>query len=397
MNRETAQHRRIRSIDVFRGLTILLMIFVNDVAGVRNIPAWLKHAPEGAPGMTAVDIVFPAFLFIVGLAIPFALARRRKKYPGRSLWPHVFLRTGSLLLIGLLMLNGPAVTSMHKAWWNVLMYAAVILFWTGYPGGENRKPFHSVLKWSGLALLLFLLIVYRRGSGDDLTWIKTGWWGILGEIGFAYFLSAAAFLLLEKRPHLLLTVPAFCVLLYIADRSGQLDFLGGIRDIFYIGSHFGMHTLITVSGLICGRWIYSLKDRDHRQLMINMGVLALSLALGGYFLYGLYGIDKIAATPSWAMYSTSVCILFFMLIYGFMDTGGKSSGYAFFRPVAVNPLLAYLLHVMFIYVFQLIGISAFYSGELGAGIVGILRSLLYTLFIYYVTRLLTNAGVRLKL
>ena len=35
---------RIASIDVFRGLTILLMIFVNDVAGVSNIPAWLKHA-----------------------------------------------------------------------------------------------------------------------------------------------------------------------------------------------------------------------------------------------------------------------------------------------------------------------------------------------------------------
>ncbi|MDD3095442.1 MAG: DUF5009 domain-containing protein [Candidatus Marinimicrobia bacterium] len=53
---------RVRSIDIFRGLTILLMIFVNDVAGVRNIPGWLKHAEPGSPGMTFVDVVFrPSF------------------------------------------------------------------------------------------------------------------------------------------------------------------------------------------------------------------------------------------------------------------------------------------------------------------------------------------------
>ena len=41
---------RVVSIDVFRGLTIFLMIFVNTVAGVSNIPLWLKHAPADADG-----------------------------------------------------------------------------------------------------------------------------------------------------------------------------------------------------------------------------------------------------------------------------------------------------------------------------------------------------------
>src|SRR5262245_13471333 len=68
--------QRVHSIDVFRGLTIYIMLFVNDVSGVKGLPAWMKHMPDGADGMTFVDVVFPAFLFIVGLAVPFAFARR---------------------------------------------------------------------------------------------------------------------------------------------------------------------------------------------------------------------------------------------------------------------------------------------------------------------------------
>ncbi|MDX9777394.1 MAG: hypothetical protein RBT43_01385 [bacterium] len=52
---------------------------------------------------------------------------------------------------------------------------------------------------------------------------------------------------------------------------------------------------------------------------------------------------------------------------------------------------------MFIYVFRLIGIAAFYGSGLGSGGIGILRSLLYTGFIYLITRLLTWAGLRLRL
>ena len=36
------------SIDAFRGLTIFIMIFVNDLAGIKGIPAWMKHMPTEA-------------------------------------------------------------------------------------------------------------------------------------------------------------------------------------------------------------------------------------------------------------------------------------------------------------------------------------------------------------
>ncbi len=373
------------------------MIFVNDVAGVRDIPFWLKHAAPGSPGMTFADVVFPAFLFIVGLSLPFALAQRKKKYPGQPLFLHVLTRTAGLLVLGLLMLNGPAVSSMNAAWWNVLMYAGAILFWAAYPENEKRKAIFPILKWTGFALLVFLLAIYRRGSGDTLSWIQTGWWGILGEIGFAYAATALLYLLFRDRPALLLSIPALCILLYIADRSGQLDFLGRIRTVFYPGSHFGTHVLISFSGLLCGHWLFGRGPGDHRAYLKKLGIFALLCGLAGYALYGLYGVDKIAATPSWALFSTAICILIFMLCYGVLDVGGKKGAYPFFKPIAVNPLLAYLLHVMLIYVFRLAGFASFYGSQLGAGIIGILRAAAYTGFIYLITRLLTKAGVKLKL
>lgn len=75
---------RVLSIDIFRGLTMLVMIFVNDLAGVQGLPWWNYHIPSGVNGMTYVDVVFPAFLFIVGMAIPLAVERRLEKDP--SIW-----------------------------------------------------------------------------------------------------------------------------------------------------------------------------------------------------------------------------------------------------------------------------------------------------------------------
>src|SRR5215475_3188421 len=69
--------QRVASIDALRGLVMFTMIFVNDIAGAPKeiVPAWMKHF-HGKSGMTFVDLVFPAFLFIVGMSIPFGLGAR---------------------------------------------------------------------------------------------------------------------------------------------------------------------------------------------------------------------------------------------------------------------------------------------------------------------------------
>ncbi len=57
---------RIDSIDIIRGFTILVMIFVNDLAGVANVPAWMKHAPTMHDGMTFRGLGLPGVLVYRG-------------------------------------------------------------------------------------------------------------------------------------------------------------------------------------------------------------------------------------------------------------------------------------------------------------------------------------------
>src|SRR5664279_2085457 len=97
---------RLTSLDAFRGLVILTMTFVNYLAGVKAIPAWAKHLPESQDGYTFVDVVFPGFLFIVGVAIPLALHKRMARGESLlSLLQRVLVRTASLLFVGVIMVN----------------------------------------------------------------------------------------------------------------------------------------------------------------------------------------------------------------------------------------------------------------------------------------------------
>ena len=96
MNQLALAARRILSIDVFRGMTIFTMVFVNELAGISDIPQWMKHYPAQVDGMTFVDLVFPAFLFIVGMSIPFATqARFSKGDSTQDVFKHVGLRRAS--------------------------------------------------------------------------------------------------------------------------------------------------------------------------------------------------------------------------------------------------------------------------------------------------------------
>src|SRR5688572_15789380 len=101
---------RIATIDILRALTMVLMIFVNDLGSLRGIPAWLGHVEQGVDGIGLADVVFPAFLFIVGLSLPFAIDNRRKKGDTElQLIMHVLTRTFALLVMGVFLVNGESI------------------------------------------------------------------------------------------------------------------------------------------------------------------------------------------------------------------------------------------------------------------------------------------------
>jgi predicted acyltransferase len=79
---------RLKSIDILRAVTMLLMIFVNDLWTLSGVPDWLGHKDAHEDGMGLADVVFPAFLFIVGLSIPHAINPFEKGDSKSSLQTH---------------------------------------------------------------------------------------------------------------------------------------------------------------------------------------------------------------------------------------------------------------------------------------------------------------------
>ena len=93
---------RLLSLDVFRGITVAGMILVNNPGNWESIYSPLEHAAWH--GLTPTDLVFPFFLFIVGVSITLALARRAKTAGSRrDLYVKIIRRTLIIFALGLIL------------------------------------------------------------------------------------------------------------------------------------------------------------------------------------------------------------------------------------------------------------------------------------------------------
>ena len=234
---------RIRSIDALRGLTILVMVFVNQLAGVSGMPQWARHMPADADAMSFVDVVFPAFLFIVGMAIPFALEQRLARGDdGADLQRHVLGRTLGLVVLGLFMVNAEA--GFNEAFmplripaWSLAFYACVYLVWGVYgsavPGGRNL--------WRSVGVLGLLALADAYHGGKDGTgWMTHQWWGILGLIGWSYLIACTAYLACRARVARLLVAVAGCIAFYAAGHA-----------MSSVATHPGWADLLDERAMVC--------------------------------------------------------------------------------------------------------------------------------------------------
>ena len=186
--------KRNVAIDMLRGLTMLLMVFVNDFWSVAGVPHLLEHFDTYEDGMGVSDVVFPMFLFAMGMSIPYALERRFSKgFSGESTLAHILSRTLALLLRGVFIVNTEggfdSVIGYGRGLYRVLMVVGFFLIWNTYPEGMRAKKW---LQASGVAILAFLAFTFRTPDGG---YFSAGWWGILGLIGWAYCFCAVAYLL----------------------------------------------------------------------------------------------------------------------------------------------------------------------------------------------------------
>jgi heparan-alpha-glucosaminide N-acetyltransferase len=410
---------RITSIDALRGLVMFMMIFVNDLSGAgKVVPDWMVHFSDrhrGGSGMTFVDLVFPAFLFIVGMSIPFALGGRTAQ--GQPIWRiagHVAIRTLALLSIGVLMVHetpGTFVLGWSGVWWCVLMYLSAMAAFCSIspktPTGGSRSRWNTSriaclsVRIGGLAALLWLAFAFRGTNDQRIIGlapfrIETSWYGILGLIGWAYLVTAVVFLIFRGNRTAILGCLVLLLCLFGADRQGLFEGFW-LNKIVGIGQTLGSLPSIAVCGLLLGSVLTSaslsgLKERTRFTFWLVAGCAA-----GALLLDRTYGISKNRATPSWCLWACAVTAVLWYVLFLICDVRPVK---IISRPLCLagqNVLLAYLISEMLPGLLEVLHLDNGY-GHLAANLPSaIARSALCAVLILFVSTSLNRLGFRLKL
>lgn len=386
---------RVSSVDIFRGLDLLLMIFVNNVAEVTGLPWWTYHRGN-VNGMTYVDMVFPAFLFLMGMSIPLAIdARRSRGQSQLKIWTHIIIRSASLLVMGLFIANAFHVsaqdTHLNQTWWATLGFLAIALVWLRFPGEKKRKVLREALRYSGLALMAVLFLMFRRITPEgqparlDFSYVE-----ILGLLGWAYLLVSGIYLVIGKRFKILLAALATLVALNTFSTLGWLHSVNatlGPWNPFEAGL-----SSLTMAGVLASLVLVSndVAPTFQKKFGWMIGAAAVLFTLG--FLLQPLGISKNRDTPTWCLYCTAANFLIALALYWILDVKNWRAWANFAKPVGENPLLAYILaYVPFLvpplYALTPMGTSGWF---------GVVKSALLTLLMLILTRLQVRARISLR-
>jgi predicted acyltransferase len=393
---------RVLSIDIFRGLTVLVMVFVNDVAGVKGLPWWTHHMPEGVNGMTYVDMVFSAFLFIVGISMPLAIDRRRALGDSwLDVLKHVAVRSLSLVAIGYILANlgnaDPRLTGVSAQTWDLLAFAGILLSWSVYPKSGKHQALYRVLKFSGLALLVVLVCIFRRRApGGGVAGLDMGYPEILGLIGFAYFCAGIVYLLLPKK---FWWFAAAFALLNIMNAASKLGALPMLRDVplYFWPLADGALASIVMAGVVFSFIMFDSPRFDGpvatlKQKLNTSAALALVLLVAGVALMPL-GISKNHATPTWCLFSEASSVVILFALYYVVDIKRVTAWAGFVKPAGSNTLLTYLLP----WICSVIPPLQFISAGGSQGAIGVLRACLFTAFILALSAWLTRMHLKMQL
>jgi predicted acyltransferase len=390
---------RVASIDIVRALTMVLMIFVNDLWSLKGVPLWLGHVEAGEDGIGLADVVFPAFLFIVGLSLPFAIDNRRKKGDTElQLVQHVLVRSIALLIMGVFLVNGESInaaaTGIPRYLWNTLSCLSFIVIWALYPKNANRYVVYAA-KGAAVITLIVLAFIYRGGQEGDITRFAPKWWGILGLIGWAYLASALVTVFSKNNFYVILGAWIFFCVLSMINKAGYIpkdSFISFIPSAILGGTLTGL----TMGGVLTATMFKYFRKRNEnvKMTLVFIGFAALLIILS-IITRPYWKLAKLGATPAWLFLCSAFTLLAFTAVYWIADVKRKANWFNFIRPAGTDTLLCYLIPY---FLYALIRFSGFQWPEaIITGGVGLIKSLLLALLCVLITGLLNKAGVKLKL
>ena len=386
--------KRIQTIDYLRAITMLLMIFVNDFWTLKNIPDWLKHAPADFDGMGFSDVIFPLFLFIVGLSIPYAIeARINKGENSYNIFLHILKRSISLIVMGVLMVNyenaNNEIMIISKYSWGLIMAFGIVLLWVNFSGLKISDFTKKLIRALGVILIIFLCLIYKGNHGTEITWMKFSWWGILGIIGWSYLLISSIYLVGKKNIKIIFI--AFLLLLFLNIQEGEYYNLIPEFKIIVSSSN---HILVSGGLLFSLLYFKNVYKLEKIKLFKIAFIISITLLVFGLFLRNDFPISKIYSTPSWSTICLSISIISCLsldYILKFNDSLLKYIG--FLKPAGTSTLMCYLIPY---FVYPIITLLGFKWPELiSNGGIGLLKSMIFSVSIIAFCGILEKRKLRL--
>jgi predicted acyltransferase len=385
--------KRLLSIDVLRAITMLLMIFVNDASGVKNIPEWIDHASGKADAMGFADTIFPAFLFIVGLSLPFAIKNRLNKGDSFiSILIYILTRSAALIIMGFFHVNLESYNStaalIPKALWAIIITIGFFLIWLDYPETLSKAKKYTLIIL-GIALLIAMAIIYKGGDSPDPRWMRASWWGILGIIGWAYLICAIVYLLAKGKLNVLVPVLLAFVAINIARHTGIIH-----QRLFLIGDASSIS--LVMGGIMISEVYARLVALGKTQrIWVIFGLTGILLiALGLLIRPYADGISKIRSTPAWIFICSGITVLVFELMIYLVDVKGKKNWFKIIWPAGTSTLTCYLMPYFQVFILMLFHIN--YPDVFNSGIIGLARSMATAFILIALVGLMEKKRIRLK-
>lgn len=405
---QTPFSTRNSAIDILRALTMTLMIFVNDLWNVAY-PKWMGHAGMTEDYFGLSDVVFPCFLFVVGMSIPYALENSfAKGKSGQQVAGHILSRTLALLVMGVFLVNlegglSPEV-GISAPVYKLLLVASFILIWNTYPrtDNKNKKYIYKGLKWLGIALLVFLGIIFLDKGGNML---RPKWWGILGLIGWTYLVCAFIYYFVRDRLNILIPIWGFfavwCMLRCKLIPTGEplLNLPADHALYAFAGAiHLdtGAHCALTMGGVILS--VADIRSRSwsgKRRALTAIGA-AIALTAFGLATNQLWIVNKIQATIPWVLYSSAAAVAMYALIMWAVESG-RGNWFNIIKAAGTATLTCYLVPYIWYSALTILGIGTTRPEWCNSGISGIITCILFSLICVWTAHLLGKINIKLKI
>ena len=413
-NKNDFFYQRNPAIDILRALTVLLMIFVNDFWSVKGVPEWMQHATSGVDFLGLADIVYPIFLFVVGMSIPFALENRfRKGIAGENTLLHIFSRFFALLVMGAFTqqtLSMGQVPAMTVPIWKVWMVVGFFLIWNAYPKTDkkNVRYLYTALQIAGVLLLVYLAYIFRDREGR----LMRSSYGILGSIGWAYLICALVYLIVRNH------VPKIFffwlgMLLYtmatitagkttepftLIPREADL-----VRNLVGSVARVSSTTVLTMGGVLFSLLLAKYAKLEVRKKILFYGALIAILVVTAALSHQCWIVSKLGATPPWVLYNSAIAIGAYGLLHWAVSSG-KAHWFNIIKAGGTATLSCYVMPYLlqgFFYTFKYgilpKSLNAMLPVWAKTDMGGLIKCFLWALLCIGITALLEKYKVKLKI